>query len=205
MSKKRAIGRPPTDLLKKPTKEKIEDHAQTLFLNYSYQEVSMDDVAKAANVTKATVYYYFSNKSRLYTETMIRMLGRIRKQVQEILQKEQSFDKNLYEVAERFLTATLHLDIDALTRGTETALEEKDWQDMNQAVEGIYDALEQGFQAAMDKGQLHSTFSSKFSSRVFFSLLNVGNGLNNIEQKKEDDIEKNTKDIIRFFQKGVLQ
>lgn len=165
----------------------------------------MDDVAKATNVTKATVYYYFPSKSNLYAKTMIRMLERIGEQVKDTLQKEQSFYKNLYEVAHGFLTATLHLDIDALTRGTETVLEKNDWQEMNRAIEELYTVLEVGFQSAMDKGQLPSAFSSKFSSRIFFSLLQIGNNQNIIGEEGEDDVVQITEDIIRFFQKGISQ
>ena len=39
----------------------------------------MDDVAKECGVTKATVYYYYSTKADLFTDTMVQMMIRIRK------------------------------------------------------------------------------------------------------------------------------
>lgn len=44
--------------------------AQTLFLAQNYAEVTMDDIAQAAGVTKGALYHHFANKEALYVAMM---------------------------------------------------------------------------------------------------------------------------------------
>ena len=46
-------------------KDEILKSARELFTNYGYKKVSMDEIAKNANVTKKTVYSYFNDKESL--------------------------------------------------------------------------------------------------------------------------------------------
>ena len=47
-------------------KEDIIEKARILFTNYGYKRVSMDEVAREANVTKKTIYSYFKDKEDLF-------------------------------------------------------------------------------------------------------------------------------------------
>ena len=44
--------------------------AQALFLNQNYADVTMDDIADAAGVTKGALYHHFANKEALYLAMM---------------------------------------------------------------------------------------------------------------------------------------
>lgn len=44
--------------------------AETLFLGKNYADVSMDDIAEAAGVTKGALYHHFANKEALYMAMM---------------------------------------------------------------------------------------------------------------------------------------
>ena len=46
-------------------KKQIIESARVFFNKYGYKRVSMDEIAKAAGVTKKTVYAYFSSKEEL--------------------------------------------------------------------------------------------------------------------------------------------
>ena len=45
--------------------EQIVSSAKKLFTTYGYKRVSMDEIAKEANVTKKTIYSYFKSKEEL--------------------------------------------------------------------------------------------------------------------------------------------
>ena len=47
------------------TRNKILVSARTLFTEYGYKKVSMDEIAKEANLTKKTIYSYFNDKETL--------------------------------------------------------------------------------------------------------------------------------------------
>ena len=46
--------------------ENIITAARELFIQYSFDKVSMDEIAKKAGVTKKTIYYYFRDKQELF-------------------------------------------------------------------------------------------------------------------------------------------
>ncbi|ATP40024.1 hypothetical protein CSE16_08170 [Solibacillus sp. R5-41] len=46
-------------------KKQILDVALELFSNYSYSSILMDDIAKACNIARTTLYEYYSNKEEM--------------------------------------------------------------------------------------------------------------------------------------------
>ena len=51
--------------------------AKALFTRFGYRKTSMDEVARAARVTKPTVYAYFPSKEDLLTEVIRSEVARI--------------------------------------------------------------------------------------------------------------------------------
>jgi len=49
-------------ILHKDAKEKIIKAAQELFARYGFKKTTLDDIAKAAGMTKSALYYYFKNR-----------------------------------------------------------------------------------------------------------------------------------------------
>lgn len=47
-------------------KEMVIKSARELFTKYGYKKVSMDEIAKQANVTKKTIYSYFKDKDSIF-------------------------------------------------------------------------------------------------------------------------------------------
>lgn len=61
----------PISLLKKGRKvDQVLNGAREIFLRDGFEGASVDDIAKAANVSKATLYSYFSDKRQLFTEVV---------------------------------------------------------------------------------------------------------------------------------------
>jgi AcrR family transcriptional regulator len=54
----------------KATKKKIIKEAKLLFSKKGFDATTIDDIASACGVNKALIYYYFQNKSGLYSEVM---------------------------------------------------------------------------------------------------------------------------------------
>lgn len=62
-------------LISSPTAVKIVDAAGHLFLQRGYKAVSINDIIRAAEVTKPTLYYYFSDKEELFVQMGLRVLA----------------------------------------------------------------------------------------------------------------------------------
>lgn len=61
------------------TADRIRAAAAELFVHRSYADVTIDQVAEAAEVTKGAVYHHFSSKELLYFDVLLGDLARKRK------------------------------------------------------------------------------------------------------------------------------
>jgi AcrR family transcriptional regulator len=73
---------------KEQRKKEILDAAEILFLSRSYEEVSMDEIAKEAELNKATIYLYFANKEALYAAIVLRGIAILEEKFQECMEQD---------------------------------------------------------------------------------------------------------------------
>ncbi len=63
------------------TRESIVEAAFKLFGKYGYEGVSVDQIAKATNLTKGALYWHFASKDALYFECLKRLRKFVRRHV----------------------------------------------------------------------------------------------------------------------------
>lgn len=200
--KSRNLGRPRHDQTTKPTKSIILETATTLFLQNGYKIVSMDDVAKACNVTKATIYYYYSTKAELYTDCMIMMMIRISENISKVLANDKPLKIRLYQLIKIHLSATEDIDLNNFMRDAKVNLSEAQQEQMKQSEEKMHDAIQHVLMEAMEKGEIPH-HDGKFATQLFLSLLNVGNYRDVNGQAIFSSIDEMAQHIVDFFWKGL--
>src|SRR5712664_913625 len=93
--------------------------AEELFKKVGFRAVTMELVAREANVAKATLYSYFKNKDELYLAVCARMARILRGSVEQALMKPDApLDERLAEAV-----VAKHRPIFALVRGSAHAAE----------------------------------------------------------------------------------
>ena len=78
-------------------KEQIIVAARNLFTKYGYKKVSMDEIAREANVSKKTVYAYFKDKEELLKYFIFEELDKMRVAVTSIENKKLPFLEMVHE------------------------------------------------------------------------------------------------------------
>lgn len=169
----RTLGRPRQKDNKKPTKEVVLATATQLFIKQGYKNVSMDDVASACNVTKATIYYYFPTKGDLYESALIGMMERIRLHIERILTVEKPFQERLGQLAEVHLSATVDIDMRNFMREATINLSDAQLEKVHAAENAMYETIEHALQIEMEKGTIIQG-NAKFYAHTFMALLTVG-------------------------------
>ncbi len=84
------------------TKEYIIDTARRLFSKYSYLGVSMNDIAKRLNITKAALYYHFVGKAEIYEKVLDDVFNDLSLAVSQEV-SEGTADKKLHELIKNYL------------------------------------------------------------------------------------------------------
>ena len=200
---KRSIGRPKITEGAKPTNELILQAATGLFLKNGFQKVSIDDIAKEASMTKATVYYYFESKAELFKETMVSLMTRIRERIAMLLSSEKPLHDRLFDVAIAHLRATTSFDLEGFMRESRTSLSTAQIQEMKTAEEKMYVSIEQAFVEAMERGEIRK-INAKFAAHSYIALVKVGNerlpGGHSIFSNEEEAAQN----IITIFWRGFF-
>ncbi len=84
------------------TKKYIIDTARWFFSEYSYLGVSMSDIAKKLNITKAALYYHFTGKAEIYEQVLEGVFDDLSSAITTAL-NETTVDKKLCRLIKNYL------------------------------------------------------------------------------------------------------
>lgn len=82
--------------MKEDTKEKIISTAYKLFAKKGFESCSMNDIAHEANVNKASIYYYFPSKEKVYEAVITGILETFYARISTAVEKEEEPQAKLY-------------------------------------------------------------------------------------------------------------
>lgn len=198
----RALGRPRHDENTKPKKDIVLETATKLFIKEGYKNISMDDVAKACNVTKATIYYYYPTKGDLYTAALLAMMDRIRLSILQILEQPISFKKQLEQLVEIHLSATVDIDMKNFMREATINLSESQLKEVQASENNMYKTIEHAMQLEMELGTIRKG-NATFFAHSFLALMSVGYVKDGEGKRIFQSEAMAAKEIIDFFWKSV--
>ncbi|KQZ14786.1 transcriptional regulator [Mesorhizobium sp. Root554] len=79
------------DIAGDPKRARVLDGAFKTFLTYGFARTTMDDIAKAADMSRPALYLLFKNKTDIYRATAMMLLGRSAESAKAALQREGTF------------------------------------------------------------------------------------------------------------------
>lgn len=95
------IAKQPEDVIQ-DTKKYIIDTARQFFSEYSYLGVSMSDIAKKLNITKAALYYHFTGKAEIYEKVLDEVFDELSRTIAEA-KNETTVNKKLHKLIKNYL------------------------------------------------------------------------------------------------------
>ena len=84
------------------TRKYITDMARRLFSEFSYLGVSMNDIAKKLNITKAALYYHFTGKAEIYEKVLDNVFNDLSLSIAQA-SNEATIDKKLHKLIKNYL------------------------------------------------------------------------------------------------------
>lgn len=97
-SGRRAAGEDPAK------REQILDGAKRVFMEQGFEAASMNDITRAAGVSKGTIYVYFANKEDLFGDMIERERRKLTETVRHALDSDQALDQTLNDFGMLFAT-----------------------------------------------------------------------------------------------------
>ncbi|WP_246469756.1 TetR/AcrR family transcriptional regulator [Cohnella nanjingensis] len=169
-------------------------------MEYGYEPVSLNQIAERAGVTKASIYYYFSNKAQLFTDAVTAMMARICTYTKLILDREGPLRARLEQMAVVKM-ATTHVEFETMMREAMPALSETQRAAIRRAEHGIHEVLADGFVQAAEDGEIASTADPMLLAHAFSALLLLGNRESDLRETLSG--EALPKMIVDLFWRGI--
>ena len=85
----------------------IHDAAKQLFVRKSYDEITMTEIARLANVTKGAIYHHLNSKEDLFLQMMDRYLNDLQERLQTAVDEDGSAKHRLTLLTKLYLTLPL--------------------------------------------------------------------------------------------------
>lgn len=196
----RSRGRPKQAKDDLSIREVIIATASRLFVEMGYEPLSLHEIAQACNVSKPTIYYYFTSKSELFKVAITTMLKNVHQNMMRLLYETDSMEAGLLRVAEARI-ASPHIKVEMLLKEAESSLSEEQQQEIRDAEQRVYVLLADFFQAAMEKGLLRKD-DPLFLAHTFSAMLLISN--------REDTMRLHAshlelaKKVVGLFLKGTV-
>lgn len=200
--RKRAPGRPPKNPeLQDGIENQLLNTAARMFVVKGYEQVSLEQIALECQVTKATIYYYYSNKSVLFTKSVVHLLGHAADTTLLLLAGPGNLKERLIVIAARHL-AEKKADFSTMMKEAEARLSSGQVMEIRRAEERIHQIVAEAFRQASEQGEL-KPLSPEFLAYSFSSLLMLGNRSALMEQFTSP--AEAAKAIVGLFLEGAAK
>lgn len=91
-----------------PKRQQIMDGARRMFMSKGFEGASMQDVAKAAGVSKGTLYVYFDSKEAVFEALVLKECGLLQAEVRRIGSGVGPVEDELRAIALQMVATLLH-------------------------------------------------------------------------------------------------
>lgn len=158
-------------------RERVLAEARSLFLDRGYAEVSMQQIADAADMTKAALYYHFRDKDDLYAQVVVREMVRQRESIEHQIDRGGSLSRVIENIARLYFD---QLSPDSLRMMTDFKdhVPESRHADVHAELDNFVNALTGLFEAAAARGEIRD-IPPRLAAFLFFHTL-VGFIVNSI-------------------------
>ena len=151
--------------------DSLTDVALRVFAERGYDGASMDDVARAAGITKASIYHHVSGKEALLERGLGRALDALFAVLDEPASREGRAIERLRHIVERVAATTLSLlpELTVLFRVHGSSRSERDAVDRRRAFDRVVTGI---IADAQREGDVRADVDPRLAVRLIFGMSN---------------------------------
>lgn len=151
--------------------DSLTDVALRVFAERGYDGASMDDVARAAGITKASIYHHVSGKEALLERGLGRALDALCAILDEPASREGRAVARFRHIVERVAATTLHLlpELTVLFRVHGSSRSERDALERRRAFDRVVTAI---IAEAQREGDVRTDVDPRLAARLIFGMSN---------------------------------
>jgi len=169
-----------------------------VFISYGFRKTSMDDIARAAGMSRPALYQVFRNKTEIFRAASQSLLVKFGHETRAAFDSDKPFAERLFNSIDQSILS-LHRKIDATPHGAELMgvnaevagdIEEK-WCDM------MVDAIAKGVTEAESKGEIALAPRGVDAHRVATIVMQAMEGMK-AKYLRGEPIEDDVRHMVNF-------
>lgn len=189
----------------------ILDAAEKLFFSRSYEDVSMDDIAREVELNKATLYLYFKNKEALYASIVLRGVEILKTKYLECMEQELSGIEKVMLMGRTYYEYSLEYP-DYLRMihfyGSERFSKENPWTaDIGKGYGTcrllLRDAIQEGIDDGTVRADIDPFLTSMYLIISFMNILSMENKWKQVIESEGFSYEQFTSEFYRFITPAI--
>ena len=151
-------------------RDRVLRHAHALFIDRGFDGVSMQQIADAAGLTKAALYYHFRDKEELFGYVVRQEMDRVRRGLASALEGEGSLRDHLERVA-RSAFVWFQSDFGRLMGDLKTHVSEQRRRAIGCDLQPPFDVVRARFDRAVADGEVRDGLDLDLVVSLFFGML----------------------------------
>lgn len=152
---------------------RVLHEARQFFLTRGYAEVSMQQIADAAGMTKAALYYHFRDKDDLFEQVVIAEMARQRHSIEELIETHHGSIEELVSRLAHHYISELMPDVIRLMSDYQKHVPEARHDDVHCELENFITIFNRLFERAAKNGEIGNIPPRLAASIFFHTLLGV--------------------------------
>ncbi|MFD2117586.1 TetR/AcrR family transcriptional regulator [Paenibacillus yanchengensis] len=196
----RRPGRPKQTETSPDTKQFIMRTAAQMFMQQGYEKVSLAQVAKACQLTKASLYYYFDTKAELFTQCVVNVLSFAEIQTRHIVTGDLPIDKKL-QLAAIGRMRNAEIEFEAMLGNARQSLSPEQIELIRASEQAIYATIATALQQAIDDGEIRQC-DPMLTTHIYTSMLTLRNR-EHFMALMDNNIERAAEEIIQLLMHGL--
>lgn len=169
----RTPGRPKATAAEAPVQETILSIASMLFMENGYESVSLQQIAQACQVTKASIYYHFTSKPELFKIAVTTILNKAFESTRRFLNESETVKAGLIRIAEAKI-ARPHAEMETMLREAEPFLSESQLSAIRHSEQRLHEIIAERLDLAMQDGEIRRG-NALLMAQAFSAMLMLGN------------------------------
>jgi len=144
--------------------------AREFFLKHGYAEVSMQQIADAAGMTKAALYYHFRDKDDLFGQIIVEEMSQQRRSVEQLIDNASGTIADLLLSLAHLYLRDFNPDVMRMMQDYKRHVPESRHDEVHQELENFVRVFTELFERATAAGEI-ANIPPRIASSVFFHTL----------------------------------
>jgi AcrR family transcriptional regulator len=193
-------------------KNAILKAARKLFFEKGFKPVTVESIARKAELSKGSIYLYYNSKEEIYTQILLNDIDKFHSHISDLLQTPSSASEALTRLAGIYVDFFLNdrelfrILMTFMLHTTDMNLPEDLNKHIIKTTNKTIDIIEQVFKYGVERGEFPATFNLRQNRNALWGMLNGIISLHlftGIEEKRAEVIHGTIKAGLEIFIRGL--